>query len=149
MQDNAFHYRFTTLILDVLKKKGGGRRRKRTELNVTLDFCCVGTEVSLLAKCKYIVSAPFEKKISQSLVAVQNYVWNSRSLTLFLKILSCRRFKCTDLFRTTLTLPLLKDRLGLLKLCVSGYLSFYICMQTDIYNTYIHHNLKFQESWIS
>lgn len=63
MQDNAFHYRFTTLILAVLKKKKG-RRRKRTELNVTLDFCCVGTEVSLLAKCKYIVSVPFAKQIN-------------------------------------------------------------------------------------
>lgn len=66
MQDNAFHYRFTTLILAgfFFKKKKKGRRRKRTELNVTLDFCCVGTEVSLLAKCKYVVSIPFAKQIN-------------------------------------------------------------------------------------
>lgn len=65
MQNNAFHYRFTTLILAVLKKKKKGRR-KRTEFNVTRDFCCAAAEVSLLTKWKYIVSAPFEKQINQS-----------------------------------------------------------------------------------
>lgn len=33
MQDNAFHYRFTTLILDVLKKKGGGAGGEEKEQN--------------------------------------------------------------------------------------------------------------------
>lgn len=31
MQDNAFHYRFTTLILDVLKKKGGGGEEEKEQ----------------------------------------------------------------------------------------------------------------------
>lgn len=44
------------------KKKKRIKKRERTELNVTLNFYCAVTEVSLLAECKYIGSAPSKSR---------------------------------------------------------------------------------------
>lgn len=73
MQDNAFHYIFTTLILVTLKKKKEEETRGRVELKVTLDFSYLDAKVSFCRVWICMYKLLWKPDQSQQL-HIQNYV---------------------------------------------------------------------------